>query len=419
MDLNQEAMVVHKENNGKLATIGKAKLTDAHDLAILYTPGVAEPCRAIEKEEDLSFELTMRGNCVAVISDGTRVLGLGNIGAAAAMPVMEGKSILYKTFGDIDSVPVCLDTQDKDEFIKTVKILQKNYAGINLEDIQSPKCYDIEDALKEELDIPVFHDDQHGTAIICAAAVLGALRFVKKDIGEVKVVLSGAGAAGTAICRLLLDLGVKNMIMLNSKGAMYEGMDMSRVNRVQAELLKRTNRDKVKGDLAECAKGADVLLGVSSAGLFTPEIIKSMNKDAIVFAMANPVPETSYQAAKEAGAAVAGTGRSDAPNQVNNVSVFPGIFRGALDVRARAINEEMKQAAARAVASIITDEELREDYVVPPVFDERVAPAVAAAVAQAAMDTGVARIKVDPEVIRQRTLERIRKNHANAAKVLE
>ena len=434
MDLNQEAMVVHKENNGKLATIGKAKLTDAHDLAILYTPGVAEPCRAIEKEEDLSFELTMRGNCVAVISDGTRVLGLGNIGAAAAMPVMEGKSILYKTFGDIDSVPVCLDTQDKDEFIKTVKILQKNYAGINLEDIQSPKCYDIEDALKEELDIPVFHDDQHGTAIICAAAVLGALRYVKKDIGEVKVVLSGAGAAGTAICRLLLDLGVKNMIMLNSKGAMYEGMDMSRVNRVQAELLKRTNPDKIKGDLAECAKGADVLLGVSSAGLFTPEIIKSMNKDAIVFACANPTPEifpddakaggaavcsTGHQAAKEAGAAVAGTGRSDAPNQVNNVSVFPGIFRGALDVRARAINEEMKQAAARAVASIISDEELRDDYVVPPVFDERVAPAVAAAVAKAAMDTGVARIKVDPEVIRQRTLERIRKNHANAAKVLE
>lgn len=419
MDLNQEAMVVHRENNGKLATIGKAKLTDAHDLAILYTPGVAEPCRAIEKEEDLSFELTMRGNCVAVISDGTRVLGLGNIGAAAAMPVMEGKSILYKTFGDIDSVPVCLDTQDKDEFIKTVKILQKNYAGINLEDIQSPKCYDIEDALKAELDIPVFHDDQHGTAIICAAAVLGALRYVKKDIGEVKVVLSGAGAAGTAICRLLLDLGVKNMIMLNSKGAMYEGMDMSRVNRVQAELLKRTNLEKFQGDLAACAKGADVLLGVSSAGLFTQEIIKSMNKDAIVFAMANPVPETSYQAAKEAGAAVAGTGRSDAPNQVNNVSVFPGIFRGALDVRARAINEEMKQAAARAVASIIPDEELRDDYVVPPVFDERVAPAVAAAVAKAAMDTGVARIKVDPEVIRQRTLERIRKNHANAAKVLE
>ncbi len=419
VDLNQEAMVVHRENNGKLATIGKAKLTDAHDLAILYTPGVAEPCRAIEKEEDLSFELTMRGNCVAVISDGTRVLGLGNIGAAAAMPVMEGKSILYKTFGDIDSVPVCLDTQDKDEFIKTVKILQKNYAGINLEDIQSPKCYDIEDALKTELDIPVFHDDQHGTAIICAAAVLGALRYVKKDIGEVKVVLSGAGAAGTAICRLLLDLGVKNMIMLNSKGAMYEGMDMSRVNRVQAELLKRTNREKFQGDLAACAKGADVLLGVSSAGLFTQEIIKSMNKDAIVFAMANPVPETSYQAAKEAGAAVAGTGRSDAPNQVNNVSVFPGIFRGALDVRARAINEEMKQAAARAVASIIPDEELRDDYVVPPVFDERVAPAVAAAVAKAAMDTGVARIKVDPEVIRQRTLERIRKNHANAAKVLE
>ena len=406
MNLDEEALRVHEEHQGKLATIPKAKLEDAHDLSVLYTPGVAEPCRKIKDDKDLSFAYTCRGNTVAVITDGTRVLGLGNIGPEAGIPVMEGKAVLYKTFADIDAVPVCLDTSDKDKFIETVRILQPNYAGINLEDIESPKCYDIEDELIEKMDIPVFHDDQHGTAIACASALLGALRLVKKDIETVRIVANGAGAAGTAIVRLILDLGAKNVIMMNSKGAMYEGMDMSRINRVQAELLKRTNRDKAKGGLAEIAKGADVLLGVSKAGAFTKEIIGGMAKDAIVLAMANPDPETSYDDAKAAGARVVGTGRSDAPNQVNNVLVFPGLFRGALDVRARKINDAMKIAAARAIAGLIPDNALREDYVIPGVFDPEVAPAVAAAVAKAAIETGVARIEADPEEIRRRTAER-------------
>ena len=409
--------MVHKEHNGKLATIPKTKLTDAHDLSVLYTPGVAEPCRKIHENKDLSFEYTCRGNMVAVISDGTRVLGLGNIGPEAGLPVMEGKAVLYKVFADVDAVPICLDTTDKDKFIETVRYLQPNFAGINLEDIESPKCYDIEDELKEKMDIPVFHDDQHGTAIACAAALLGALRLVKKDIKDVKIVLNGAGAAGTAIARLILDLGATNLTMMNSKGAMYEGMDMSRINRVQAKLLKRTNPDKIKGSLAEVAKGADVLLGVSKPGTFTPEIIKSMNKDAIVLAMANPEPETKYDAAKAAGARVVGTGRSDAPNQVNNVLVFPGVFRGAIDVRARKINEEMKVAATRAIANMIPDDELREDYVIPGAFDINVAPTVAAAVAKAAMDSGVARVKVDPEEVRKDTLERTKKLHLIMGKV--
>ena len=409
--------MVHKEHNGKLATIPKTKLTDAHDLSVLYTPGVAEPCRKIHENKDLSFEYTCRGNMVAVISDGTRVLGLGNIGPEAGLPVMEGKAVLYKVFADVDAVPICLDTTDKDKFIETVRYLQPNFAGINLEDIESPKCYDIEDELKEKMDIPVFHYDQHGTAIACAAALLGALRLVKKDIKDVKIVLNGAGAAGTAIARLILDLGATNLTMMNSKGAMYEGMDMSRINRVQAELLKRTNPDKIKGSLAEVAKGADVLLGVSKPGTFTPEIIKSMNKDAIVLAMANPEPETKYDAAKAAGARVVGTGRSDAPNQVNNVLVFPGVFRGAIDVRARKINEEMKVAATRAIANMIPDDELREDYVIPGAFDINVAPTVAAAVAKAAMDSGVARVKVDPEEVRKDTLERTKKLHLIIGKV--
>lgn len=409
MNLDEESLRVHEEHQGKLATIPKAKLENAHDLSVLYTPGVAEPCRKIKDDKDLSFAYTCRGNTVAVITDGTRVLGLGNIGPEAGIPVMEGKAVLYKTFADIDAVPVCLDTSDKDKFIETVRILQPNYAGINLEDIESPKCYDIEDELIEKMDIPVFHDDQHGTAIACASALLGALRLVKKDIESVRIVANGAGAAGTAIVRLILDLGAKNVIMMNSKGAMYEGMDMSRINRVQAELLKRTNRDKVKGSLAEIAKGADVLLGVSKAGAFTKEIIGGMAKDAIVLAMANPDPETSYNDAKAAGARVVGTGRSDAPNQVNNVLVFPGLFRGALDVRARKINDAMKIAAARAIAGLIPDHELREDYVIPGVFDPEVAPAVAAAVAKAAIETGVARIEADPEEIRRRTAERTAK----------
>lgn len=406
MDLNEEALQLHRKHNGKLSTIPKVKLENAHDLSVLYTPGVAEPCRAIHKEKDLSFELTCRGNMVAVVTDGTRVLGLGNIGPEAGLPVMEGKSILYKVFGDVDAVPICLDVTDKDKFIETVRYLQPNFAGINLEDIQSPKCYDIEDELKKKMDIPVFHDDQHGTAIACAATVLGALRLVKKDIHKARIVVNGAGAAGTAIVRLLLNIGVENIVMLNSKGTMYDGMDMARVNRVQAELLKETNRDKVQGTLADVAVGADILIGVSKAGVFTPEIIQSMAKDPVVLALANPVPETSYAAAKAAGARVVGTGRSDAPNQVNNVLVFPGLFRGAIDVRARQINEEMKMAATYAIANLVPDSDLREDHVIPPVFDPNVAPAVATAVAKAAMETGVARIQVDPEEVRKNAAAR-------------
>ena len=406
MNLNEEALQVHKEHNGKLATVPKAKLENAHDLSVLYTPGVAEPCRKIREEKDLSFEYTCRGNMVAVVSDGTRVLGLGNIGPEAGMPVMEGKSVLYKVFADIDSVPICLDTTDKDKFIEAVRYLQPSFAGINLEDIESPKCFDVEDELIEKMDIPVFHDDQHGTAIACAAAVTNALRFVKKDFRTARIVINGVGAAGSAIVRLLLSLGAENIIMVDAMGIMYDGMETAALNRIQLDLIKRTNKEKMRGNLFDAARGADVLLGVSRPGLFIPEIIQSMNSDSIVFAMANPIPETSYDAAKAAGAKVVGTGRSDSPNQVNNVLVFPGLFRGAIDVRARKINEAMKRAAVHAIAELIPEDELREDYIIPAVFDPNVAPAVAAAVATAAMDTGVARVSVDPEEIRQRTMER-------------
>ncbi|MBP3690366.1 MAG: NADP-dependent malic enzyme [Schwartzia sp.] len=406
MNLNEEALQVHKEHNGKLATVPKAKLENAHDLSVLYTPGVAEPCRKIREDKDLSFEYTCRGNMVAVVSDGTRVLGLGNIGPEAGMPVMEGKSVLYKVFADIDSVPICLDTTDKDKFVEAVRYLQPSFAGINLEDIESPKCYDVEDELIEKMDIPVFHDDQHGTAIACAAAVTNALRFVKKDFRTARIVINGVGAAGSAIVRLLLSLGAENIIMVDAMGIMYDGMETAALNRIQLDLIKRTNKEKMRGNLFDAARGADVLLGVSRPGLFIPEIIQSMNSDSIVFAMANPIPETSYDAAKAAGAKVVGTGRSDSPNQVNNVLVFPGLFRGAIDVRARKINEAMKRAAVHAIAELIPEDELREDYIIPAVFDPNVAPAVAAAVATAAMDTGVARVSVDPEEIRQRTMER-------------
>jgi len=408
MSLREDALNYHRENNGKLGVIAKAPLKNGYDLSLAYTPGVAEPCMEIHRDKDLSFEYTCRGNMVAVITDGTRVLGLGDIGPEAAIPVMEGKAVLYKTFGDVDAIPLSIDTKDADEFIKMVRMLQPNFAGINLEDIASPKCYDIEDALKAQMDIPVFHDDQHGTAIIAVAAAIGGLRLVKKKLSEVKIVVNGAGAAGTAIVQLLLNAGASHVIMMNSKGAMYDGMEMSRVNRVQAALLPKTNLEKEQGRLAVIAKGADVLIGVSQPSEFTAEIVKSMNIDSIVLSLCNPNPEISYADAKAAGAKVAGTGRSDAPNQVNNVSVFPGLFRGAIDVRARQINEEMKLAAVHAIAGIITDEELREDYVVPNVFDKRVAPAVAAAVAQAAIKTDVARTVVDPEEVRVRAAARIK-----------
>ena len=406
MTRREEALKFHMDNNGKIAVVSKVPIATRHDLAIAYTPGVAEPCKDIKEDKNLSFEYTCRGNMVAIITDGTRVLGLGDIGPEAAMPVMEGKAALFKTFGDVDAVPVCLDTKDPDEFIRTVKLLQPNYAGVNLEDISSPKCYEIEDKLKEICDIPVFHDDQHGTAIACLSAVLGALRFVKKDIATAKFVVNGCGAAGSAIGRLLVNMGAQNVIMVDRFGALYEGID-AKLDRIQSYLATVTNKEHKQGNLADVAKGADVMIGASAPNVFTKEIMQSMADKAIVFALANPVPETSYDAAKEAGVAVAGTGRSDRPNQVNNVTVFPGVFRGAIDVRARAITEEMKVAAVYAIANLIDEKDLREDYVVPDAFDPRVAPAVAAAVAKVAIEKGLARKIVDPEVVRANTAKRI------------
>lgn len=406
MTLREEALKLHMDNNGKIAVVSKVPIANRHDLAIAYTPGVAEPCKDIKEDKNLSFEYTCRGNMVAIITDGTRVLGLGDIGPEAAMPVMEGKAALFKTFGDVDAVPVCLDTKDPDEFIRTVKLLQPNYAGVNLEDISSPKCYEIEDKLKEICDIPVFHDDQHGTAIACLSAVLGALRFVKKDIATAKFVVNGCGAAGSAIGRLLVNMGAQNVIMVDRFGALYEGID-AKLDRIQSYLATVTNKEHKQGTLADVAKGADVMIGASAPNVFTKEIMQSMAEKAIVFALANPVPETSYDAAKEAGVAVAGTGRSDRPNQVNNVTVFPGVFRGAIDVRAHAITEDMKVAAVYAIADLIDEKDLREDYVVPDAFDPRVAPAVAAAVAKVAIEKGLARKIVDPEVVRANTAKRI------------
>lgn len=399
MDLREEAMALRKEKHQMIHTELSAPVENAHDLAVVYTPGVSAPCLAIKEDEDLSLDLTWRGNVVAVISDGTRVLGLGDIGPAASLPVMEGKSALYKRFGNVDAIPIVINTKDPDEFIHTVQLLEKSFAGINLEDLSSPKCYDIEDKLKATMNIPVFHDDQHGTAIAALAAVLGGLRLVGKKIDEVKVVMNGAGAAGSAIARLLLEAGVKdeNMTILNSKGIMY---DNGKLDRIQKELAARVNPENKQGTLAEAAKGADVLLGCSAPGVFTPEIVKNMAEKNIVFAMANPNPEMMLDAAREAGVYIFGTGRSDMPNQVNNSSVFPGLFRGALDVRARQINEEMKLAAAYALANLMPDEELSPDHVVVDVFDPRVPKAVAKAVAKAAVETGVARVKELPEQYR-------------------
>ena len=406
MTLRDEAIKLHLDNNGKIKVVSKVPIETRHDLSLAYTPGVAEPCKDIKEDKNLSFEYTCRGNMIAVVSDGTRVLGLGDIGPEAGIPVMEGKAALFKTFADVDAVPVCLGTKDPEEIIKTVKYLEPNYAGINLEDISSPKCYDIEDRLKEICDIPVFHDDQHGTAIACLSAVMGAPRFVKKDFKTAKFVVNGCGAAGSAIGRLLVNMGAENVIMVDRWGALYEGIDVQ-LDRIQTYLATVTNKDKVQGTLADVAKGADVLIGVSAPGVFTKEIMQSMAKDSVVFALANPVPETTYDDAKEAGVAVAGTGRSDRPNQVNNVTVFPGVFRGAIDVRARAITEDMKVAAVWAIVDLIDEKDLREDYVVPDAFDPRVAPAVAAAVAKVAIEKGLARKVVDPEVVKENTMKRV------------
>ncbi|MGE7905150.1 NAD(P)-dependent malic enzyme [Peribacillus sp. NPDC094092] len=402
MTLREEALHMHRLNQGKLETVSKVPVRNAVDLSLAYSPGVAEPCKDIYDKPDTVYDYTMKGNTVAVISDGTAVLGLGNIGPEAAMPVMEGKAVLFKSFAGVDAFPICLKTTDVDKIVETVKLLEPTFGGVNLEDIAAPNCFEIEERLKKEMNIPVFHDDQHGTAIVTVAGLVNALRLVNKSMSEIKVVANGAGAAGIAIIKLLYSYGVRDIIMCDTKGAIYEGRSTG-MNDTKEQVAKVTNRNRVSGPLETVIENADVFIGVSAAGALTKEMVSSMNRDAIIFAMANPDPEIMPEDAKAAGAKVVGTGRSDFPNQVNNVLAFPGIFRGALDVRATHINEKMKVAAVQAIAGLIQEHELNEDYVIPAPFDERVAPAVAAAVAKAAMETGVARITVDPEEIKEKT----------------
>ena len=402
MTLREEALHMHRVNKGKLESKSKVPVRNARDLSLAYSPGVAEPCKEIYDKPETVYDYTMKGNMVAVVSDGTAVLGLGNIGPEAALPVMEGKAVLFKSFAGVDAFPICLNTTDIDKIVETVKLLEPTFGGVNLEDIAAPNCFAIEERLKKETNIPVFHDDQHGTAIVTVAGLVNALKISGKKMNEIKVVANGAGAAGIAIIKLLYSYGVRDIIMCDTKGAIYEGRPIG-MNAIKEEVAKFTNRDNVKGTLAEAINGADVFIGVSVAGALTAEMIQTMNSDPVIFAMANPVPEIMPDEAKAAGALVIGTGRSDFPNQVNNVLAFPGIFRGALDARATHINEKMKVAAVNAIAGLITEDELSCDYVIPGPFDSRVAPEVAAAVAKAAMETGVARIKVDPEEIKDRT----------------
>lgn len=391
MNYNEMALKMHEENKGKISVTSKVTVANRDDLSTAYTPGVAEPCRKIRDNKDDVYRYTAKGNLVAVVSDGTAVLGLGDIGPEAAMPVMEGKSILFKEFAGIDAFPICLDTKDTDEIVETVKRLAPTFGGVNLEDISAPRCFEIERRLKEELDIPVFHDDQHGTAIVVSAGILGALKFVKKDIKDVKVVINGAGSAGISICKLLLQIGVGDVVLVDKQGALAVGEAW--MNPVQAEMAEKTNKEQIHGSLAEVMKGKDIFVGVSAPGIVTAEMVSTMAEDAIVFAMANPTPEIMPDEAKKGGARVVATGRSDFPNQINNVLVFPGIFRGALDARATDITEEMKIAAVYAIADIITEEELTEDYIIPGAFDERVAKHVAEAVAKKAIEQGVSKLK--------------------------
>lgn len=399
LTLREEALHMHRINRGKLETTAKVPVRNADDLSLAYSPGVAEPCKEIYEKPEMVYDYTMKGNTVAVISDGTAVLGLGNIGPEAALPVMEGKAVLFKSFAGVDAFPICLKTTEVDKIIETVKLLEPTFGGVNLEDIAAPNCFEIEERLKKETNIPVFHDDQHGTAIVTVAGLVNALRLVGKTMSEIKVVANGAGAAGIAIIKLLYSYGVRDIIMCDTKGAIYEGRPNG-MNEIKEQVALVTNRNKVEGSLADVIIGADVFIGVSAAGALTKEMVETMNRDAIIFAMANPDPEITPAEAKAAGARVVGTGRSDYPNQVNNVLAFPGIFRGALDVRATHINEKMKVAAVRAIAGLIKESELNENYVIPAPFDERVVPEVAAAVAKAAMETGVARMKMDPEEIK-------------------
>ncbi len=390
MDVKKIALDKHYEWNGKIEVVSRAAITSKEDLALAYTPGVAEPCLEIQKDINKSYDLTRRNNLVAVVTDGTAVLGLGDIGPEAAMPVMEGKCVLFKEFANVDAFPLCIRSKDVDEIVNTVSLLAGSFGGINLEDIAAPRCFEIERRLKEVCDIPVFHDDQHGTAIVVASALINALKLTKKEIDKIKVVVNGAGSAGIAIGKHLLNLGVKHVVMVDRFGILNEGM--SQLNDGQVEIAKLTNREKLTGDLNDALKNTDVFIGVSAANILTQEMIKTMNPDPIIFAMANPVPEIMPNEAKAAGAKVVGTGRSDFPNQINNVLAFPGIFRGALDCRASVINEEMKVASSFAIANLVSDDKLSAEYVLPDALDPRIADAVAQAVIKAAKETNVTRI---------------------------
>lgn len=390
MDFNELALKMHEENHGKISVISKVKVENRDDLSTAYTPGVAEPCRKIHANEDDVYRYTAKGNLIAVVSDGTAVLGLGDIGPKAAMPVMEGKSILFKTFAGIDAFPICLDTKNVDEIVNTVKYLAPTFGGINLEDISAPRCFEIESRLRKELDIPVFHDDQHGTAIVVAAGLLNAIKLVGKKIEDVNIVINGAGSAGISIAKLLLQFGVGDIVLVDKAGALAKGQDW--MNPAQIAMAECTNRNNQTGSLADIIKRKDIFIGVSGPNVLTAEMVSAMAKDAIVFAMANPTPEIMPEEAKKGGARVVATGRSDYPNQINNVLVFPGIFRGALDVRASDITEKMKIAAAKAIASIITDDELSEEYIIPGAFDKRVVEVVAKAVADEARAENIAKL---------------------------
>ena len=388
MDYAKESLRIHGQYKGKLSVKSRVSVQDKEDLSVAYTPGVAEPCKQIAEDKKYVYKYTIKGHTVAVVSDGTAVLGLGDIGPEAAMPVMEGKALLFKEFGGVDAFPICLDTKDPEEIIKTVKYISPTFGGINLEDISSPRCFEIEGRLKQDLDIPVFHDDQHGTAIVVTAGIINSLKIVKKEWKDLKIVVAGAGAAGLSVCRLLQHFGPDDIILTNRKGAVYEGRPD--LNPVVAEMAKTTNKNKKQGSLADVLKGADIFIGVSGANLVTSEMIKTMNKDPIVFALANPIPEIMPEDAFEGGARIVATGRSDFPNQINNVLVFPGLFRGALMVRSKKIVDDMKIAAARALASLVSDRELNEKYIIPEVFDKRCARVISEEVATVAEYLGLA-----------------------------
>jgi malate dehydrogenase (oxaloacetate-decarboxylating) len=401
--LREEALKMHKENQGKLGVHSKVAVRNTKELSLAYSPGVAEPCLDIHKDERKVYDYTMKGNLVAVVSDGTAVLGLGNIGPKAAMPVMEGKALLFKSFAGVDAFPICLDTTDPDKIVEVVQLLEPTFGGVNLEDIAAPQCFNIEERLRKICNIPIFHDDQHGTAIVTAAGLINALKLADKNIEEIVVVVNGAGAAGVAIVKLLLHMGVKDVLLCDTKGIIYEGRQVG-MNPFKEEMARITNKENKKGTVADALVGSDVFVGVSAAGAVTQEMVHSMSQDPIIFAMANPIPEIMPNEAKAAGALVVGTGRSDFSNQINNVLAFPGIFRGALDVQAKEINDEMKLAAVYAIAELISVEDLQVNYVIPDPFDRRVVAHVAAAVANAAMETGVAQKFVNVEEIKNRLL---------------